>query len=220
MTNHLYEAQRALIGSCAAFKQFCVHHGIQRAVWGDGTDPDPEAWRAYLRNVAMPLNRRALSHLQAAFAPDQAPALVQRLEAYVGAYEDLLEAWGNGDRLDEHYTGGNFPREINQAVELLCGSAKVPDSDPQEVRDPPLPKIPALMGPVAVLEVQLPNGEGYIVTVPKEIGDAFAEGREVIGEMGVVRGLDGTVYPLEDVAEGDISELDSQVYTQLLWEKS
>jgi amino acid transporter len=81
------------------------------------TEPELQAWRLWMLNVFMPLNRRMMDAIvsNADLLEGAMPPEFQELVAHVAAYEVVLARWQVND-FSEHVSTNNFPKCLAKKV--------------------------------------------------------------------------------------------------------
>jgi hypothetical protein len=81
------------------------------------TEPELQAWRLWMSNVFMPLNRRMMDAIvsNADLLEGEMPPEFQELVAHVAAYEVVLARWQVND-FSEYVSTNNFPEGLAERV--------------------------------------------------------------------------------------------------------
>jgi len=118
----LHDAAIALEVTRNKFREFCHQHGVRDAAWGyhPRSKKFARAWREFMRDEAMPWNRKARDLIVQTLDPVEPPTQpVQEFLAYMGAWEELLSRWEAGVSLGQHHVNINFPSFLGMHLDSL-----------------------------------------------------------------------------------------------------
>jgi len=122
-----HDAAIALEVAKIKFSDFCREHKLTgAAVWGPFPWATPKsakfrkAWREFMRDVAMPQNRKARDLILKVLDPSKPPTQpVREFFVYMAAWDELIDRWGRGVSLDQMHIDANFPSFLGMHLEAL-----------------------------------------------------------------------------------------------------